>query len=404
MNALEFHEKYRGKIEIQSRVPVGTDDDLKVAYTPGVAEPSLAIHKDTTLVNKYTNRWNSVAIVSDGSAVLGLGNIGPEAAMPVMEGKAVLFKAFGGVDAYPVCLRSGSTEELISHIKAIEPTFGGINLEDIAAPACFEVEKELKKTLDIPVFHDDQHGTAVVVLAGLINACLLTGKPLEDLSIAINGAGAAGIAITRLLIDYGIKDIVVCDSKGAIYGRRKDLAGEKKAIAEITNAKKQKGSLGDIISDRTVFIGVSTGGILSKDMVKNMGKEPVIFAMANPVPEIFPAEALESGAAVVATGRSDFPNQINNVLAFPGIFRALLDVEAADVSTGMKIAAAEAIAKLAQADGINIQYIIPKATDLRVGPEIAGAVAEEATRSGLARKPASGAEIRDRTRKMLSMV
>lgn len=401
MDAIEFHKQARGKIEIKSRVPIKEKGILKVAYTPGVAEPCVEIGKDSSLVNTYTRRWNSVAIVSDGSAILGLGNLGAKASLPVMEGKSVLFKAFGAVDAVPICIDTQDAAEIVKLVTQLEPTFGGINLEDIAAPKCFEIEKELKRRLDIPVFHDDQHGTAVVVLAGLINACKLTGREMPDLKVVINGAGAAGLAITRLLLRQGVEDIVVCDSKGILSRKRQDLADDKQEIAGITNQAQLEGGLRDAVAGRHVFIGVSVPGVLTGDMVKTMSPDPMIFAMANPVPEIYPEEAFLAGASIVATGRSDFPNQINNVLAFPGIFRGALDVEATDINEDMKAAAAFALADMAQKDGLRPDYIIPDATDLRVGPNVAGFVAEAAIRSGIARSPHDKQEVISGAIKML---
>lgn len=404
MDPIEFHIKTKGKIEIKSRVPIKEKDILKVAYTPGVAEPCVRIGKDDSLVNIFTRRWNNVAIVSDGSAILGLGNLGGKAAMPVMEGKAVLFKAFGGVDAFPICVNTQDVSDIISIVAALEPTFGGINLEDIAAPKCFEIERELKKRLDIPVFHDDQHGTAVVVLAGLINACELTRVSLPGLKVIINGAGAAGLAITRLLLRQGVEDIVVCDSKGILSEKRPDLTEDKLEIARITNRALLQGGLEKAVEGRNVFIGVSAPGVLKAEMVGKMAGDPMIFAMANPVPEIYPDEAFAAGAAIVATGRSDFPNQINNVLAFPGIFRGALDVEAADINEDMKAAASLALAKLAQSDGLRRDYIIPDATDMRVGPIVAGHVAEAAVKSGLAKKPGDKQSVIDAATQMLKEI
>lgn len=401
MDPIDFHEHIRGKIEIKSRVPIKEKDILKIAYTPGVAKPSIEIGKEHSLVNKYTRRWNSVAIVSDGSAILGLGNLGPKAAMPVMEGKAVLFKAFGAVDAFPICLNTQDASEIVKIVTALEPTFGGVNLEDIGAPKCFEIERELKKRLDIPVFHDDQHGTAIVVLAGLLNASKLTGTKLAQLKVTVNGAGAAGLAITKLLLTQGIEDIVVCDSKGIISNSRLDLNADKKRIAEITNASQLEGRLSDALTDRHVFIGVSAPDVLTAEMIKKMSDDPMIFAMANPVPEIYPDEALGAGASIVATGRSDFPNQINNVLAFPGIFRGALDVEATDVNEEMKIAAAYALADITQSDGLRSDYIVPDATDMRVGPRVAGYVAEAAVRSGVAKNPQGRQQVTDNAIRML---
>lgn len=390
--ALEFHKKYHGKMEIKSRVPLDKDSDLELAYTPGVAIPSLEIAKSDELVNIYTNRWNSVAVISNGTAVLGLGNIGAKAALPVMEGKAILFKKFGGVDAYPICVNAAGIDELSNIITSLEPTFGGINLEDIAAPDCFEIEKRLKEKLDIPVFHDDQHGTAIVTLAGLINAAKFTKRNFNDLRIVIFGAGAAGIAISRILSDRGITDIILCDRHGPIYKNRPDgITSEKKLIAEFTNLDNIS-SLEEAFKDKNTFIGVSSAGLLKKEMIKLMEDNPIIFAMANPVPEIYPDDAYNAGAGVVATGRSDFDNQVNNVLAFPGIFRGALDVEAKDINEAMKIAAAEALAEIVSEENLSKSYIIPKALDLKVGWRIAGAVAQAAVKSGVAQKKLTRAQ------------
>lgn len=383
--AIEAHKQWRGKIQVISNCRVDSKEDLSIAYTPGVAAPCLEIHDDVSKAYDYTRKWNLVAVVTDGTAVLGLGDIGPEAGMPVMEGKAVLFKTFGDVDAFPICLASKDTEEIIKAVKMIAPTFGGINLEDISAPRCFEIEERLKKELDIPVFHDDQHGTAVVVVAAMINALKLVGKNLKDMSVIVNGSGAAGIACTKLLMALGLKEVVLCDTKGAIYKGRPDLNPAKAAIAEVTNLELRKGQLEDVIKGSDIFIGVSAPGCLTGEMVKTMNEDPIIFAMANPVPEIFPDEAIAAGAKVVGTGRSDFPNQINNVLAFPGIFRGALDVRASDINDDMKIAAAYAIAELVSADELCPEYIIPKPFDKRVSKKVAEAVAQKARDCGLAR-------------------
>ena len=384
--SLELHEKYRGKIEIKSRVPVKTKEDLSLAYTPGVAQPCLEIQKDISKSYVYTNRWNTCLVVTDGTAVLGLGDIGPEAGMPVMEGKCVLFKEFGNVDAFPLCIKSKDVDEIVNTIYLISGSCGGVNLEDISAPRCFEIEKKLKEKCDIPIFHDDQHGTAVITLAGLTNALRLVGKKKEDIKVAVNGAGAAAISITKLLIAAGIRDVTLCDRTGAIYeGREKGMNPIKEEMAKITNRDKIHGSLADIVKGADVFIGVSAPGSLTTDMVKTMAKDAIIFACANPTPEIYPDEAKAGGARVIATGRSDFPNQINNVLAFPGIFRGAFDVRAKDINDEMKMAAAEALANLISDDELSEDYIIPAAFDPRVGKAVAEAVAEAARKSGVAR-------------------
>ncbi|HIR97128.1 MAG TPA: NADP-dependent malic enzyme [Candidatus Merdisoma faecalis] len=384
--SLELHEKFRGKIEIKSRVPVKTKEDLSLAYTPGVAQPCLEIQKDISKSYVYTNRWNTCLVVTDGTAVLGLGDIGPEAGMPVMEGKCVLFKEFGNVDAFPLCIKSKDVDEIVNTIYLISGSCGGVNLEDIAAPRCFEIEKKLKEKCDIPIFHDDQHGTAVITLAGLTNALRLVGKKKEEIKVAVNGAGAAAISITKLLIAAGIKNVTLCDRTGAIYeGREKGMNPIKEEMAKITNRDKIHGSLADIVKGADVFIGVSAPGSLTTDMVKTMAKDAIIFACANPTPEIYPDEAKAGGARVIATGRSDFPNQINNVLAFPGIFRGAFDVRASDINDEMKMAAAEALANLISEDELSEDYIIPAAFDPRVGKAVAEAVAEAARKSGVAR-------------------
>ena len=384
-NALKLHEQWRGKIEVANTVPLNTAEDLSVAYTPGVAEPCKEISKDKDKAFIYTRKWNLVAVVTDGTAVLGLGDIGPEAGMPVMEGKSVLFKKFGGVDAFPICLATKDTEEIIKTIINIAPTFGGINLEDISAPRCFEIERRLKEVLDIPVFHDDQHGTAVVTLAALYNALKIVDKKIEDILIVINGAGAAAIAITRLLIEAGAKKITLCDTKGAIYEGREGLNEVKKDIAKLTNKNNLKGSLKEIIGGADVFIGVSAPEVMNADMVKTMNKDAIIFAMANPVPEIYPDDAKLGGARVIGTGRSDFPNQINNVLVFPGIFRGALDVRAKDINNEMKIASAKAIAALISDSELSEDYVIPKPFDARVSQVVSEAVKEVARKTGVAR-------------------
>jgi len=383
--ALKCHGEWKGKIEVISKVPVATKKDLSLAYTPGVAEPCVAISKDVNLSYQLTRRWNLVAVITDGTAVLGLGDIGPEAGMPVMEGKCVLFKTFGDVDAFPLCVKSKNVDEIVNTIKLISGSFGGINLEDISAPRCFEIEKRLKEECDIPIFHDDQHGTAVVTLAAMLNALKLTKKDIKDIEVVVNGSGAAGIAITRLLMSMGLRKVILCDTKGAIYDGRGDLNPIKEEMAKISNLEKKKGTLKDVIVGADVFIGVSAAGVLTKEMVKTMAKDSIIFAMANPVPEIMPDEAKEAGAAVVGTGRSDFANQINNVLAFPGIFRGALDVRASDINDEMKIAAAKAIASLISDEELNPEYIIPAPFDNRVAETVAAAVAQAARDSGVAR-------------------
>lgn len=383
--SLKMHEQWKGKIEVISTVPVANKKDLSLAYTPGVAEPCLAIQKDVDLSYTYTRRWNLVAVITDGTAVLGLGDIGPEAGMPVMEGKCVLFKTFGDVDAFPLCVRSKNVDEIVNTVKLIAGSFGGVNLEDISAPRCFEIERRLKEVCDIPIFHDDQHGTAVVVLAAMINALKIVKKDINDISVVVNGSGAAGIAVTRLLMSMGLKKVILCDRKGAIYEGREDLNAEKEEMARISNLEKKKGSLKDVLAGADVFIGLSAPGMVTKDMIKTMAKDPVIFAMANPIPEIMPDEAKEAGAKVIGTGRSDFANQINNVLAFPGIFRGALDVRASDINDEMKIAAAKAIADLIAGAELNEEYIIPAPFDPRVGKAVAAAVAKAARDSGVAR-------------------
>lgn len=383
--SMKLHEKLGGKLEVVSRVPVKDDVALSLAYTPGVAEPCLEIQKDPEKSYELTRRWNTVAVVTDGSAVLGLGDIGPEAGMPVMEGKCVLFKEFGDVDAIPLCVDSHDVDEIVNTVALISGSFGGVNLEDISAPRCFEIEKKLKERCDIPIFHDDQHGTAVITLAALINALKVVGKHIEDIKIVTSGAGAAGTAIVKLLISMGLKNVVMCDRKGAIYEGRDGLNAAKKEIAAITNHNKETGSLEEVIKGADVFIGVSAPGLVTEDMVKSMAKDPVIFACANPTPEIFPDKAKEAGAAVVATGRSDFPNQVNNVMVFPGIFRGTLDVRASEINDEMKIAAAYAIADLISNEELNADYILPKPFDPRLKDAVAKATAEAARRSGVAR-------------------
>ena len=379
------HYEWKGKIEVISRVPIESRDDLSLAYTPGVAQPCLEIQKDINKSYELTRRANLVAVVTDGTAVLGLGDIGPEAGMPVMEGKCALFKTFGDVDAVPLCIRSKEVDDIVNTVKLLAGSFGGINLEDISAPRCFEIERKLKECCDIPIFHDDQHGTAVVTLAALINALKLTGKKMDEIRVVTSGAGAAGIAIIKLLIAMGLKDVVLCDRKGAIYKGREGLNTEKAEMAEITNQQCRKGTLADVLKGADVFIGVSAPGCVTEDMVKSMNKNPILFSMANPTPEIMPDLAYKAGAAVVGTGRSDFPNQINNVLAFPGIFRGALDVRASDINDEMKIAAAQAIASFVTDDKLSKDYIIPSALNKDVVPAVAKAVAAAAKKSGVAR-------------------
>ena len=383
--SLRLHYEWKGKLEVTPRASVDSKEALSLAYTPGVAQPCLEIQKDVNKSYELTRRWNTVAVVTDGSAVLGLGDIGPEAGMPVMEGKCVLFKAFGGVDAIPLCVRSHDVDEIVNTVALLAGSFGGVNLEDIAAPRCFEIERKLKERCDIPIFHDDQHGTAVITLAGLTNALKVVGKKLEDVKIVLNGAGAAAIAITKLLLSAGAKDVTLCDRKGAIYaGRAEGMNPVKEEIAQVTNPAKRAGSLADVLAGADVFIGVSAPGAVTTDMVKTMSKDAVIFACANPTPEIFPDDAKAGGAAVVATGRSDYPNQLNNVLAFPGIFRGALDARASDINDAMKIAAAHALADLV-GDDLSADYIIPAAFDPRVRDAVASAVEQAARASGVAR-------------------
>ena len=381
--SLAMHEEHVGKMEISSKVAVETKDDLSTAYTPGVAEPCRKIHENPLDVYKYTIKANTVAVVSDGTAVLGLGDIGPLAAMPVMEGKSILFKRFGNVDAFPICLDTKDVDEIVETVKRMAPTFGGINLEDISAPRCFEIEERLKKELDIPVFHDDQHGTAIVVSAGIMNALKLTGKKMEEVTAVVNGAGAAGISITKLLLSFGLKDAILVDRQGAIYEGRDGLNPAKEEIAKITNKNKESGSLADVVKGKDIFLGVSAPGVLTAEMVSTMAKDSIIFAMANPTPEIMPDEAKKGGAAVVATGRSDFPNQINNVLVFPGIFRGALDARATAITEEMKRAAAVAIASIVSDDELSPDYIIPDAFNPRVAEVVATAVADEARKLGI---------------------
>lgn len=384
--SLKLHRKWKGKIGIVSKVPVETKDDLSLAYTPGVAQPCLEIQKDISQSYELTGRSNMCLVVTDGSAVLGLGDIGPEAGMPVMEGKCVLFKEFGNVDAFPLCIKSKDVEEIVNTIYLIYGSFGGVNLEDISAPRCFEIERKLKEKCDIPIFHDDQHGTAIITLAGLTNALKVVGKKKEDVKVVTSGAGAAAVSIVKLLLSAGFKDITMCDRSGAIYsGREKGMNWIKEEMAQVTNLEKKQGTLADMLKGADVFIGVSAPGQVTKEMVETMNKDAIIFACANPTPEIFPDEAKAGGAKVVSTGRSDFPNQINNVLAFPGVFRGAFDVRAKDINEEMKMAAAKALADLISDEELTPDYIIPKAFDKRVGPAVAKAVAEAARKTGVAR-------------------
>ncbi len=384
--AMEKHAEWKGKLEIKCRAAVDSSEALSIAYTPGVAQPCLAIQEDVNKSYDLTRRWNTVAVVTDGTAVLGLGDIGPEAGMPVMEGKCVLFKAFGDVDAIPLCIRSKDVDEIVNTVRLLAGSFGGINLEDISAPRCFEIEKKLKECCDIPIFHDDQHGTAVITLAGLMNALKVVGKKIEDIKIVTSGAGAAGIAIIKLLMAMGLKNVIMTDRQGAIYEGRDGLNPIKEEMAAITNFNKEKGSLADVIKGADAFIGVSAPGTLTQDMVRSMAKDPIVFACANPTPEIFPEEAKAAGAAVISTGRSDYPNQVNNVLCFPGIFRGALDVRASDINDAMKIASARALASLIPDNELSAENILPKAFDPRVRDAVAAAAAKAAIESGVARK------------------
>lgn len=403
--ALHMHKLTQGKLTMKSKVAVRNQKDLSLAYSPGVAAPCKVIHEQKDKVYDYTMKGNMVAVVSDGSAVLGLGNIGPEAALPVMEGKAVLFKNFAGVDSFPLCLATHDVEEIVRTVKLLEPTFGGVNLEDIAAPNCFIIEERLKKETNIPIFHDDQHGTAIVTVAGLINALKLVGKSFSNIKVVANGAGAAGIAIIKLLYSFGVRNMVMCDSRGAIFeGRAYGMNEVKDRVAKITNLDKQEGSLEEVLEGADVFIGVSVGGALTKEMVRKMNDDAIIFAMANPEPEIMPEEAKEVGARVVGTGRSDYPNQVNNVLAFPGIFRGALDVRATRINEKMKIAAAKAIASLIQAEELNDDYVIPGPFDKRVAPIVAASVAKAAMESGVARIQVDPEKVAAKTRKLTEHV
>ena len=383
--SLRLHEEWKGKIEVIATVPVESKEDLSLAYTPGVAQPCLEIQKDISKSYELTRRHNLCAVITDGSAVLGLGDIGPEAGMPVMEGKCVLFKAFGGVDAFPLCVKTHDVDEFVNAVYLMSGSFGGINLEDIAAPRCFEIERKLKEKCDIPIFHDDQHGTAIITLAGLTNALKVVGKKREDVKVVTSGAGAAAISIVKLLLSAGFENVTMCDRKGAIYQGREGLNWIKEEMAQVTNLEKKPGTLADALAGADVFIGVSAPGTVTTEMVKTMNKDAIVFACANPTPEIFPDEAKAGGAAVVSTGRSDFPNQINNVLAFPGVFRGTFDVRASDINEEMKMAAAQALAGLISDEELTADYIIPKAFDKRVGPAVAKAVADAARKSGVAR-------------------
>lgn len=402
--ALHMHRVNEGKIELASKVPLQNSDDLSLAYSPGVAEPCKEIHANPRTAYDYTMKGNMVAVVSDGTAVLGLGDIGPEAALPVMEGKAVLFKTFAGVDAFPICLDTKDVDEIVQTVKLLEPTFGGVNLEDIAAPNCFIIEERLKKETRIPIFHDDQHGTAIVTVAGLMNALKLVGKSFNEIKVVANGAGAAGIAIIRLLDQFGVGEIVMCDSQGAIYeGRPRRMNKVKEMIAKKTNPKRLTGALDEVIEDADVFIGVSVGGALTGEMIQKMNRDPIVFAMANPEPEILPEEAKAAGAKVVGTGRSDYPNQVNNVLAFPGIFRGALDVRATRINEPMKMAAVEAIAKLISEDELTENYVIPAPFDPRVAPAVAKSVAQSAIDTGVARVQPDPEDIAEKARRLSSL-
>lgn len=399
--ALHMHRANQGKLESKSKVPVKNARDLSLAYSPGVAEPCKEIFEDVESVYEYTMKGNMVAVVSNGTAVLGLGNIGPEASLPVMEGKAVLFKSFAGVDAFPICLRSTDVDTIVETVKLMEPTFGGVNLEDIAAPSCFEIEERLKKEANIPVFHDDQHGTAIVTLAGLINALKITGKKMSEIKVVANGAGSAGIAIIKLMQRMGVRDIIMCDSKGAIFdGRSHGMNDVKAEVAKFTNRDRLEGSLADVIKGTDVFIGVSVAGALTEEMIQTMNADPVIFAMANPVPEIMPENAKAAGAKVIGTGRSDFPNQVNNVLAFPGIFRGALDVRATHINEEMKVAAVYAIADLVAEADLSSDYVIPAPFDPRVAPAVAAAVAKTAMETGVARLKVDPEQVAEKTRQL----
>ena len=395
--ALKMHKEKQGKLGVHSKVPVNNAKDLSLAYSPGVAEPCLDIFQDENKVYDYTMKGNLVAVVSDGTAVLGLGNIGPKAAMPVMEGKALLFKSFADVDAFPICLDTTDPEKIVEVVKLLEPTFGGVNLEDIAAPKCFEIEEQLRKVCNIPIFHDDQHGTAIVTAAGLLNALKLVGKKIEEIRVVANGAGSAGVAIVKLLLHMGVKDVILCDTKGIIYeGRSVGMNPFKSEMARMTNNERKQGTLEDALVGADVFVGVSAAGAVTKDMVRSMNSDPIIFAMANPIPEILPEAAKEAGALVIGTGRSDFPNQVNNVLAFPGIFRGALDVQAKEINEEMKIAAVHAIATLISDEELHADYVIPDPFDRRVAAHVAEAVANAAIESGVAQKLVNTNQIKER--------
>lgn len=399
--ALHMHKSKQGKLTVQTKVTIENADDLSLAYSPGVAEPCKVIHQDPSTVYDYTAKGNLVAVVSDGTAVLGLGHIGPEASLPVMEGKAVLFKAFAGVDAFPICLSTTDVDKIVETVKLLEPTFGGVNLEDIAAPNCFMIEERLKQEMNIPIFHDDQHGTAIVTLAGLLNALKVAGKEIEDIRVVVNGAGAAGVAVVRLLLKLGVEDVIMCDTRGPIYeGRTTGMNWVKEELAKVTNKRRVTGRLTDAIKDADVFIGVSVKGAVTEEMIKTMNRDPIIFAMANPEPEIMPEDAYHAGAAIVGTGRSDFPNQVNNVLAFPGIFRGALDVRATQITETMKIAAAQAIAGLISEDELAADYVIPAPLDSRVAPAVAAEVAKAAMKDGVARIQVDPEEVRKRTEQL----
>ncbi|HLR68448.1 NAD(P)-dependent malic enzyme [Virgibacillus alimentarius] len=399
--ALHVHKTNKGKLSVQSKVPVRNAKDLSLAYSPGVAEPCKEIYDRRETVYDYTMKGNMVAVVSNGSAVLGLGNIGPEAALPVMEGKSVLFKSFAGVDSFPICLETSDVDEVVRTVKLMQPTFGGVNLEDIAAPNCFIIEERLKKETNIPIFHDDQHGTAIVTVAGLMNALKLVGKSFSDIKVVANGAGAAGIAIIKLLYNLGVREVIMCDSKGAIFeGRANGMNEVKEQIATKTNKERKQGSLEEMVEGADVFIGVSVGGALTQDMVRKMNDDPIIFAMANPDPEILPEDAKNAGAKIIGTGRSDFPNQVNNVLAFPGIFRGALDVRATRINEKMKVAAAEGIASLINNDELSEDYVIPAPFDPRVAPIVASSVAKAAMESGVARIQVNPEDVAEKTRQL----
>jgi len=401
--SLKMHLENKGKLEVVSKVKVKTPMDLALAYTPGVAEPCKEIHKDINKVYDYTPKGNLVAVVSDGTAVLGLGDIGPEAALPVMEGKAVLFKTFGGVDAFPICVATKEVDKIVEIVKMLEPTFGGVNLEDISAPRCFEIEERLKKETNIPIFHDDQHGTAIVVMSAVVNACKIVNKKVEDIKIVVNGAGSAAIAVVKLLLSMGVNNAILCDRTGIIYeGRTQGMNHAKEAISKQTNKGMVKGKLADAMVGADVFIGLSAPGVVSKEMVKSMSPDPIIMAMANPVPEIMPEEAKEAGAKVICTGRSDFPNQVNNVSAFPGIFRGALDVRATDINEEMKIAAVHAIAGFIGED-LTPDYVIPSAIDARIAPAVAKAVADAAIKSGVARVQIDPEQVAENCRRMMTL-